>query len=220
MGWVSVSNGSLLTPCRCQWPKREAIFIEGHVGKERAHLYTFEKFQEIAEKYNRPMLPALVSACAWANGTGQPWVVLVGNPGCGKTMLSLVAGRCLAGSGRQVAFYTSPALIDALRAEIRDNIAREKQGRAEFTYRFDYIKGAEHLIIDDLGMERGTEFAVERLETILVERSEKRLKTFITANTLERISDRVASRFTDKTLCAFPDISRAVDMRPLLKVVR
>ncbi len=122
----------------------------------------------------------------------EKWILLTGTYGCGKTHLAAaIANHCLA-QGQPVLFLNTPDLLDYLRATFAPS--------SETTYneRFDEIRTAPLLILDDLGTESPTAWAVEKLYQILNYRYNAHLPTVITTNKeLKDIDQRIASRLSD-----------------------
>lgn len=137
------------------------------------------------------------------------WLVLKGGYGCGKTHLAAaIANYCL-DRGRPVLFINTPDLLDHLRAAYSPN--------ADSTYdeRFEQVRNASLLILDDLGTQSNTEWAQEKLYQIFNHRYNTRLPTVITTNQeLESVEIRIQSRMVDPSLVqivhiAAPDFRRA-----------
>lgn len=122
----------------------------------------------------------------------ENWLLLGGTYGCGKTHLAAaIANHCIA-AGRAVLFLNTPDLLDRLRAGFAPG--------ADDSYadRFAEICNAPILILDDLGTESPTAWAVEKLYQILNYRYNAKLPTVITTNReIKDIEPRVASRLAD-----------------------
>jgi DNA replication protein DnaC len=129
----------------------------------------------------------------------EGWMVLRGVYGCGKTHLAAaIANECV-GRGQPVLFITVPDLLDHLRA------AFAPSSNGDYDLRFEQVRTAPVLILDDLGTESATAWAQEKLFQILNHRYSARLPTVITTNhSLEEIPLRLRSRLVD------PDLSRVV----------
>ena len=120
------------------------------------------------------------------------WIVVTGNPGSGKTHLSIAAAQIVADTRKSVAFTTVAELLDRLRrnsfADHQDNTLQE-------------LQLAQLLVLDDMGIERTTPFAEEKLYLIINYRYERATPTIITTNLnpeqLCRIRPQTASRMFD-----------------------
>jgi len=137
------------------------------------------------------------------------WLVLLGGYGCGKTHLAAaIANRCIE-RGQAVLFVTIPDLLDYLRA------AFSPTSTTRYDQRFDEVREAPVLILDDLGTQSSTPWAQEKLFQILNYRHNARLPTVITSNqSLEEIDLRLRSRMVDPGLSAIytilaPDFRRS-----------
>ena len=120
------------------------------------------------------------------------WLVITGGTGSGKTHLSVAAAVALQAAGRRVAFATVADLADSLRrgsfAGWEDDLIRE-------------LRDVDLLVLDDLGVERSTQFVDERLYMIFNHRYERGKATVITTNLavgqLRESRPRLAARMLD-----------------------
>lgn len=125
----------------------------------------------------------------------EGWLVLRGGYGCGKTHLATAIANACVEQGMPVLFITVPDLLDYLRA------AFAPASPQTYDERFDEIRNAPLLILDDLGTEQGTAWALEKLFQLLNFRYMNRLPTVITTNhELEDLEPRLRSRLADVTL--------------------
>ncbi|MCK4451361.1 MAG: ATP-binding protein, partial [Anaerolineae bacterium] len=116
-----------------------------------------------------------------------------------KTHLAAAIANGCVERGQPVLFITVPDLLDHLRA----TFAPSSPGR--YSIRFEEIRTAPILILDDLGTESSTPWAQEKLFQIINYRYNARLPTVITTNhELEEIPLRLRSRLVD------PDLTRIV----------
>lgn len=127
------------------------------------------------------------------------WLLIKGGYGCGKTHLAAaIANRCVE-RGQPVLFVTVPDLLDHLRATYGP------ASTVTYDERFEQVRTAPVLILDDLGTEAPTFWAQEKLFQILNYRYNARLPTVITTNhELEEIPLRIRSRLVD------PDLTQVV----------
>ncbi len=140
----------------------------------------------------------------------EGWLLIQGNFGCGKTHLAAaVANECVS-LGVPTLFLTVPDLLDALRFAYDDR-------NVTFEERFEQIRNAPLLILDDFGTQNATAWAREKLFQILNYRYINNLPMVITTNlALEQIEGRMRSRLSDPDLVAHvyiraPDHRRPVD---------
>ncbi len=131
----------------------------------------------------------------------EGWLVLKGGYGCGKTHLAAAIANSCVERGQPVLFITIPDLLDHLRATFVPS------SPIAYGARFEEVRTASVLILDDLGTESSTTWAQEKLFQIFNYRYNARLPTVITTNhELEEIPLRLRSRLVD------PDLARIVSI--------
>ncbi|MBV7329391.1 ATP-binding protein [Chloroflexi bacterium TSY] len=134
----------------------------------------------------------------------EGWLVLTGDYGCGKTHLAAaIANHQFARSLGSATFVVVPDLLDHLRATF------SPMSNTPYDRRFDEIRKAPLLILDDLGTESATPWAKEKLFQILNYRYNAKLPSVITIaerefDTLER---RLLTRIMDVEHCQVCQIS-------------
>jgi DNA replication protein DnaC len=103
-----------------------------------------------------------------------------------------------------------PDLLDHLRSTFGPS------SEIEYDQRFEDIREADVLILDDLGTENTTPWAREKLFQIINHRYNFALPTVITSNRKpEEIDPRIFSRMSDRALCEEHIIIDAADYRRL-----
>lgn len=143
----------------------------------------------------------------------EGWLIIRGGYGCGKTHLAAAIANTRIDLGDKVIFVTVPDLLDYLRSSYSP--ASEDLQETSYTSRFDEIRTAQLLVLDDLGIESPTPWAVEKLYQILNYRYNSKLPTVITTNhDLEELELRLRSRLQDQDLSQVvpitaPDYRRA-----------
>lgn len=119
------------------------------------------------------------------------WLLLRGGYGCGKTHLAAAIANTCVERGLPVIFITVPDLLDYLRGAFAPGSAEP------YDERFDEIRTAPLLILDDLGTEHSTSWALEKLFQLLNYRHVNQLPTVITTNhELEDMEPRLRSRLS------------------------
>ena len=130
----------------------------------------------------------------WANRP-DGWLSLHGPYGVGKTHLAVAAAAEREDRGDEVFFATVADLLDYLRATFAPDSAVNHDDL------LDRIRNADVLVLDDMGAERSTPFAEDKLFQIMGYRYEERLPTIITTSQqIEAIASarpRIASRLQD-----------------------
>ncbi len=138
---------------------------------------TFERFDvrgNGADAHQRASLEAaLVAARNYAHDS-HGWLLLIGAPGVGKTHLAVAIANYRLKQGQPVFFALVPTLLDHLRA------AYSPDSPISYDARFERLKTAPFLVLDDLGMESATPWAEEKLYQVIVHRHNTRLATVIT----------------------------------------
>ncbi len=211
---INHPNFGKLFPCPCRageirQQRAETLQEIGNLSELKR--YTFDTFQieghgltpERFANLNRVRETALEFS-----RDPKGWLVFRGSYGCGKTHLAAAIANACLDQGYPVLFITVPDLLDELRA------AFAPDSTATYSERFNQVRNAPLLIMDDLGTENGTPWAQEKLFQIINHRYVTRLPTVITTNrTLEEIDPRIRSRLSDFDLVQVLTIL-APDYRP------
>lgn len=122
----------------------------------------------------------------------KSWLLLEGGYGCGKTHLAAAIANFAVNNGMPTLFITVPDLLDSLRFSYDDP-------ETTFERRFEEIRNAGLLILDDFGTQNATPWAQEKLFQIINYRYINKLPTVITTNLmLDEIEARIRSRLQDE----------------------
>ncbi len=176
----------------------------------------FDNFDLRARELNRDERDALRMAyetCKHFADAPEGWLVLSGEYGCGKTHLAAAIANQREELGDTALFIVVPDLLDHLRATFNPN------SPVAFDRRFDEIRNAQILVLDDLGTESATPWAKEKLFQIVNHRYAARLPTvFTTTQALDEIEPRLRSRMYDLRRCTiisdFAPSYRGGDVKP------
>jgi DNA replication protein DnaC len=138
------------------------------------------------------------------------WLILFGNYGCGKTHLAAAIANKVINGNCEVLFTVVPDILDHLRSTFGPT------SEVAYDDRFEQIRNAKLLILDDLGTENATPWAREKLYQIINHRYNYALPTVITSNREPKdIDPRIRSRMDDRVLCLEQIMIGAGDYRLL-----
>lgn len=116
----------------------------------------------------------------------------------GKTHLAAAAANHVTRNGESALFIVVPDLLDHLRATFNPH------SHTSLDKRFQEVKTAPLLVLDDLGTESATPWVREKLYQLFNYRYNARLPTIITTTTpIDEIDPRLASRLLDGERCTF-----------------
>ncbi len=200
-------------PCVCRDSDREMERLQSLLRLSQLgalETCTFESFLPegigLTEVKQRNLKIAYDTALAYAQGPAG-WLIFKGGYGCGKTHLAAAIANHRLNLGHPVLFINTPDLLDHLRATFGPN------AETGYDERFEQIRNAPLLILDDLGAQSNTEWAQEKLYQIFNHRYNSRLPTIVTTNEeLETIDIRIRSRLADTSVSTVIAIS-APDFR-------
>jgi len=125
------------------------------------------------------------------------WLVFTGSYGCGKTHLAAAIANYRAGLGDPPLFVMVPDLLDHLRAAFSPNSG------TSYDRRFDEVRTAPLLVLDDMGSQSATPWAKEKLYQLLNYRYNAELPTIITVavDMLKDVDARIRTRMQDERIC-------------------
>jgi DNA replication protein DnaC len=149
---------------------------------------------DLTEEQRRYIKIAAETALNYADNP-QGWLLFQGGYGTGKTHLALAIANRRIDRGEPVLFITVPDLLDHLRA------AFGPSSEVDYDERFEQLRTAPLLILDDLGAESQTSWAQEKLYQLISHRHAAKLPTVVTTNRdPETLDPRIRSRLTDQAL--------------------
>lgn len=181
------------------------LLEESGLTPEEIARWTFESFKvewAVTNGAGKKVLQGIVEDLrAYARGEmgGKPWRVLQGTYGCGKTHLAYAVA-----AERVKAWW--PVYV----ANVAEMLATLRRGfdAGDYEDRLETLRRVDLLVLDDLGAESMTPFALEVLYRIVDFRYRQRLPLVVTTNALLTeesggLPGRLVSRLLDV------DISRA-----------
>lgn len=194
---VGHPNFGRIFPCQCTVERREALLVDELRRLSNLDAFadrTFDSFDPDIDG----MHEAYDVAIRYARNP-HGWLFFHGNCGCGKTHLAVsIAHYAMERQKLSVLFAVVPDLLDHLRATF------DPGNGVAYDDRFNAIRNAQLLVLDDLGTENTTPWAREKLYQIFNHRYNEQLPTVITSNQdFKRIEDRVLSRILDKRLTTY-----------------
>ena len=195
---VGHSDFGKLQVCGCRKGKinrrlHNHLFALSHL-KELKHL-TFNNFSPRGRVGLRAAqaesLEQAFNQASFFAETRKGWLVLSGKYGTGKTHLAAAIANFAVDIGIPTLFLTVPDLLDNLRFSY-------DSPDSTFESRFDEIRNAPLLIMDDFGTQNATEWAQEKLFQILNYRYINKLPLVVTTNLmLGEMEPRIRSRLED-----------------------
>jgi DNA replication protein DnaC len=174
---------------------------------------TFDTFQPrgqkgLGEKQATSLEMAYNQAQHYAKSLNG-WLLLQGGFGCGKTHLAAAIANFAVGMGVPTLFLTVPDLLDMLRFSYDSE-------DTTFEQRFNEIRNATLLVLDDFGTQNATAWAQEKLFQIINYRYINKLPLVVTTNLgLEEIDARIRSRVTDPQLVSIVRINAPDYRQPM-----
>jgi DNA replication protein DnaC len=190
---------------------REHLYSLSHLDELEG--LTFESFQPrgqigLGEKQANSLEMAFNQANHYARNLNG-WLLLQGGYGCGKTHLAAAIANFAVEMGVPTLFLTVPDLLDMLRFSYDSE-------DTTFESRFNEIRNASLLILDDFGTQNATGWAQEKLFQIINYRYINKLPLVITTNlSLDDIEARFRSRLADRGLVSDVRINAPDYRRPL-----
>jgi DNA replication protein DnaC len=187
-------------PCPCKDAERRRTAWQraqkaSHFADEMQSL-TFAAFREVRE-------PEAYGAARFFAAQPAGWLCFNGDPGTGKThLLAAITMQLIEATPQRYPLYVNtPELLDFIRAGYDEH---------DVEHRFDAIRNADVLLLDDLGAERASDWSDERLYLIFNHRYNRRLPTVVATNIgLDQIEFRVASRLKDRALTRYVAMNSA-----------
>jgi DNA replication protein DnaC len=189
---VGHPNFGRLFPCECTVTRREERLVDDLwllSNLDAMGDLNFRNFDRSVEGVQE----AYDAAWEYAQSL-QGWILFTGGCGVGKTHLAVaIAQMAMDRAKLSVYFSVVPDLLDQLRATF------DPSNGVAYDERFNMIRNAQLLILDDLGTENTTPWAKEKLYQIINFRYNEHLPTVVTCNLdIMSIDERIRSRLADR----------------------
>jgi len=157
--------------------------------------FSMREDENLEAEDRRRMKSAFKAAREFAKNP-HGWLVLQGGYGSGKTHLAAAIANYRAAEGRPPLFVMVPDLLDHLRSTFSPD------STVSYDRRFNEVKTAPLLVLDDLGTQSMTNWVQEKLYQLFNYRYNAALPTVITtSDTLSEIDPRIRSRMMDRRIC-------------------
>jgi len=159
-------------------PVRGGYLQVGGMTRDRLEEMQFRDFivpSSLRPEEQASLRAALSAAKDYAEAPGG-WLVLLGTNGCGKTHLAAAIANRMLGRGDDVFFAVVPDLLDHLRASFAP------QNESTYDETFEQLRSASLLVLDDLGSQKSSPWAEEKLYQIVNFRTLSRLPTVVTSD--------------------------------------
>lgn len=151
--------------------------------------------EKLTPEQARSLEEAFQAAHAFAEEPAG-WLVLGGSYGVGKTHLAAAIANYRAEQGFPTMFVVVPDLLDHLRATFSPG------STVSYDRRFEEIRNAPLLVLDDLGTQATSAWVNEKLYQLFNHRYNAKLPTVITsASTPDKLDPRLRARMDDRRLC-------------------
>jgi DNA replication protein DnaC len=158
------------------------------MARNRAQMPVYDAVKEFVEQIGERL-----------EGGDGLW--LMGDVGTGKTTLAMLVSKAAVEAQRTVAIYSLPRLLARIRRTYDDEAG---ESYLEF---FERLTSVDLLHVDDLGVERRSDWVLEQLYAIVNERYEAQRSMVVTTNLdqsalEEQIGPRTVSRLVE--ICGDP----------------
>jgi DNA replication protein DnaC len=152
--------------------------------------YTFESIERLPGNNKAIELSKKWAKEDWVNPKLHHFLVLVGEPGRGKTKLALTIFVNAVYKDLTPLFYQVPNLLSKIRLEFN---GKDEQGQI-----IEKCKASRLLILDDLGMQKNSDWVLEQLDSLIDYRYLTGSPTVFTTNLkIEELPPRISSRLSE-----------------------
>jgi len=202
-GWI-IGPEELARPCECRAERLRRARTRGIASVIPAK-YRGVSFERPPVTEIEPMVVRVVRAFSEeidANLDAGKGLWLMGDTGTGKTTLAMLVSKTALAAGRTVAIYSLPKLLARIRRTY-DAVP----GEESYLALFEQLTSVDLLHIDDLGVEKRSDWVLEQLYALVNERYEAQRSILVTTNLdetrlEEQIGPRTVSRLVE--ICGDP----------------
>jgi len=192
-GFVVDEETRTATPCKCRAQlvsRRKARSLSAVIPKKYAEVgFDRNPVALMPDPVVRPIRSFVRDLDAHLDAGRGLW--LFGDVGTGKTTLAMLVAKAALESGRSVAIYSLPRLLNEIRRTY------EEGSDSSYVQLLDRLAEVDLLHVDDLGAEKSSPWVLEQLYAIVNARYEAERAMVITTN-LDR--DALVDQITERTV--------------------
>ncbi len=183
-GWKIAERGGLsgAEPCRCVLSRRAERLEESAQIPPLYRRASFDNFSTLPDNpiANRVLSTAVTAVRAYARefpyNTRKQGLLLIGDPGTGKTHLAVAVLRALISRGFEGVFFDYQRLLDQIRSGY--DPASGSSDREAYRLALD----CEVLLLDDLGAHRVTDWVEDTITAVITHRCNNNKPLIATTN--------------------------------------